>query len=59
MIRLKRPVCGKIYRPVSLSGLSEYMKGRQENQPTHFTMEPITEGPQKGFEKVSYYREII
>jgi len=47
MIRLEQPVCGKTYRPVSLAGLSDYKKGKEENQPTHFTMEPITEGPQK------------
>ena len=38
-------------------GLTEYERSKVSNTPTHFSMELITEGKYKGFDKVTYYRE--
>ena len=39
-------------------GLSKYEREKEINNPTHFSRTLIKEGKFKGYDRVSYYREI-
>lgn len=56
MIKLEPPVDKERYKEIP-KGLTDYERSKVSNTPTHYTMELMTEGRYKGFDKVTYYRE--
>ena len=56
MKKLDPPIDKEKYKKIP-KGLTEYERSKVSNTPTHFSMELITEGRYKGFDKVTYYRE--
>lgn len=56
MKKLDPPIDKNRYKEIP-KGLTEYERSKVSNTPTHFSMELITEGRYKGFDKVTYYRE--
>ena len=56
MKKLEPPIDKNRYKEIP-KGLTDYERSKVSNTPTHFSMELITEGKYKGFDKVTYYRE--
>ena len=58
MKKLDPPVDKKKYYEIP-KGLSEYERSKVKYSPTHVSFTRRTEGPYKGFDKVTYYRKKI
>lgn len=54
MKRIHEKVDPTRYRRMCFKGMTYYGKSKQENQPTHFSLEL----QENGMDKVRYYREI-